>query len=126
MVIRWSEELDKSPLVVGDVTVGDVTVRNTEQYTYLGLIVTQDRSIPSSVKAHCKSKMAHAIKFEAFVKKNADMPFPAKRKVFSAALVLAILYASETWLAPNAWKKAAPMYTSCVKSLLGVQKTTAT
>ena len=54
------------------------------------------------------------------------MPFPAKKKVFDAALTAAILYSSETWLSPAACKAAAPLYADCVRTLLGVRKTTAT
>jgi hypothetical protein len=106
--------------------VDGLTITNTDCYTYLGSVITQDASIASSVKAHCRTKTAHVVKFEAFTRKNTDAPFPVKKKVFTAALVSAILYASETWITPGAWKEAAPLYASCVRSLLGVRKTTAT
>ena len=120
MVIGGKED-DRTLFVVDG-----LTIRNVDSYTYLGSVVTQDASIPSSVKAHCRSKAAHAIKFEAFAKKNTDMPFVIKKKVFDAALSSAILYASETWISQGAWREAAPLYAACVRTLLGVRKTTAT
>ena len=47
-----------------------------------------------------------------------------KKRVFDAALMSAILYGSESWLAASAVKTANPVYLSCVKNLLGVRKTT--
>ena len=70
-------------------------------------------------------KKSHVVKFEAFTKKNSDLPFPGKMKVFEAALVSAILYGSEAWLSESAIKTATPMYMACIRSLLGVRKTTA-
>ena len=103
-----------------------LTVMNCTKYTYLGAVITQDASIVTSVKAQCEAKRAHIVKFEAYVRKNASMPFPGKKKVFDAALTSAILYSCETWLSAAAIAVASPMYAACVKTLLGVRKTTAT
>ena len=120
MVISGTDE-DYLPL-----TVGEWSIANCKKYTYLGAVITQDGNLVSSVKAQCETKMAHTIKFDAFIRKNPDMPFTAKKKVFDAALMSAVLYSCETWLSPAACKIAEPMYASCVKTLLGVRKTTAT
>jgi len=120
MIINGTDE-DRQPL-----KTDDLTVENCTKYTYLGAVITQDASIVSSVRAQCEAKKAHVIKFEAYVRKNANMPFPAKKKVFDAALTSAVLYSCETWLSPAAITVALPMYASCVKNLLGVRKTTAT
>ena len=119
MVINGNEE-DRQPL-----KEGALIVNNCDAYTYLGLIFTQDGKMTTAVKAQCNAKMPHVVKFEAFIKKNSDMPFEVKKKVFSAALASAILYGCETWLSPVSIESAAPMYHSCVRSLLGVRKTTA-
>ena len=58
--------------------------------------------------------------------KNCDAPFPVKLKVFESALVSAVLYGSEAWLSHSASTIASPLYASCIRSLLGVRKTTAT
>ncbi|ELU04305.1 hypothetical protein CAPTEDRAFT_201086 [Capitella teleta] len=70
--------------------------------------------------------MCHVAKFEAFVRRNPDAPFAVKKKVFSAALVAAILYGCESWLSPASLKHATSMYSSCIGSLLGLGKTTVT
>jgi hypothetical protein len=120
MVIRGSNE-DNVHL-----SVADWKISNCSRYNYLGAIFTQDGRIASSIQAQCNAKMAHAIKYEAFVKKNSDAPFPVKLKVFESALVSAVLYGSEAWMSPSASSIANPLYSSCVRSLLGVRKTTAT
>jgi hypothetical protein len=120
MIINGTAE-DRQPLKTQDLTIEKCT-----KYTYLGAVITQDASIVSSVRAQCKAKKAHVIKFEAYVRKNANMRFPAKKKVFDAALTSAVLYSCETWLSPAAINVALPMYASCVTNLLGVRKTTAT
>lgn len=120
MIINGNNH-DRQPL-----TIPGLTVVNCDKYTYLGAVVTQDASIISSVKSQCEAKRAHIVKFEAFVRKNADMPFPVKRRVFDAALTSAILYSCETWLSLAALKAASSMYAACIKILLGVRKTTAT
>ena len=120
MTINGKEE-DRQPL-----QSNNLVIEYCQKYTYLGAVITQDGNIASSVKAQCEAKRAHVIKFEAYVRRNTDMPFPAKKKVFDAALVSAILYSSETWLSPAACNAASPMYAACVRALLGVRKTTAT
>ena len=104
----------------------DFSVDNTDKYTYLGSIITQDGKISSSVQAHCQAKMAHVGKFEAYVRKNSDMPFTVKLKVFRAALMTAVLYGAETWVSNGIWRVIGPLYATCIKTLLGVRRTTAT
>ena len=120
MVINGKSE-DQRPLIEGE-----LAINHCQKYCYLGAMITQDGKITSAVEAQCEMKKAHVIKFEAYTKKNASMPFPAKRKVFEAALTSAILYSCETWLSPAACRVASTMYAACVKILLGVRKTTAT
>ena len=119
MVINGGDH-DRTPLVQDD-----LTIQNCLQYTYLGSIFTQDGKLTSSLRAQCESKLPHVMKFEAFVRKNTDLPFPGKKKVFEAALLSAIMYGCESWLSNNASKVARPMYLACVRSLLGVRRTTA-
>ena len=119
MVVNGQDD-DRQPL-----QLERLHIINCDVYTYLGTRFTQDAKITSAVKAQSTAKMPHVIKFEAFIRRNHDMPFELKKKVFSAALSSAILYGVETWLSPAAIDQAAPMYRSCVRSLLGVRKTTA-
>ena len=120
MVINGNHD-DLLPLEV-DTTA----IANCDTYTYLGSVFTQDASIPSAVKKHCKAKMSHILKFEAFVRKNSEVPFSVKKTVFCAAVTSAILYGCESWLSASAVKIISPLYTSGVRNLLGVRKTTAT
>ena len=103
---------------------GSITITNCTTYTYLGSTYTQDGKIITAVKSHCKEKMAHVLKFDAFVKKNSDFPFKVKLKVFEAAVVSSITYGCESWLSQAAIASANTLYMSCVKALLGVRKTT--
>ena len=116
VVIKGSDK-DKEPL-----SVEDWEIHNCSQYTYMGSIFTQDGKVLSSIQAQCNAKLPHAIKYEAFVKKNCDAPF----SVFESALDSAALYGSEAWLSHSASTIASPLYASCIRFLLGLRKTTAT
>ncbi|ELU08933.1 hypothetical protein CAPTEDRAFT_207009 [Capitella teleta] len=88
MVINGEED-DRNPIIHDD-----LNITNCDMYTYLGARFPQDGRLTSSVKAQVATKICLVVKFEAFVRKNPDAPFAAKKKVFSAALVAAILYGS--------------------------------
>jgi exonuclease III len=105
--------------------VNDMVIKNCETYTYLGCQFTQDGNLTTAVKKQCESKLCHVTKYEAFVSKNPEAPFKVKKKVLEAALLSAILYGVESWLAPSALDIAKPMYLRCIRTLLGVRKTTA-
>jgi hypothetical protein len=120
MVINGEED-DRNPIIHDD-----LNITNCDMYTYLGARFTQDGRLTSSVKAQVAAKMCHVVKFEAFVRRNPNASFAVKKKVFSAALIAAILYGCESWLSAASLKHATSMYSSCIRSLLGVRKTTAT
>ena len=63
------------------------------------------------------------LKFDAFIRKNVDIPFSVKQKVFEAAVLSSILYGCESWLTKNL-STVKTSYMHCVKSLLSVRKTT--
>ena len=65
---------------------------------YLGSPFTSDGSLSSAIKVHAKTKLSHVIKFVPFMKKNNDMPYIVKRRVFDAALMSALLYGCKSWL----------------------------
>jgi len=120
MVINGNDD-DKASL-----ELDGMNISNCDAYTYLGSVFTQDGSIPTAVRKHCKAKTSHVLKYEAFVWKNPEMPFMVKKSVLSAAVTSAILYGCESWLSASAVKLINPLYTACVRHLLGVRKTTAT
>ncbi|ELU03009.1 hypothetical protein CAPTEDRAFT_201830 [Capitella teleta] len=88
MVINGEED-DRNPIIHDD-----LNITNCDMYTYLGARFTQDGRLTSSVKAQVAAKMCHVVKFETFVRRNPDAPVAVNKKVFSAALVAAILYGS--------------------------------
>ena len=116
-VICGSEE-DGEPLRVGDLCIGWCT-----SYVYLGSPFTCDGSVSSSIKLHAKSKLCHVLKFVSFVKKNNDVPFVVKRRVFDAALMSSLLYGCESWVGADI-KPVIKLYNWALKQLLGVRKTT--
>ena len=119
MVVNGNEEERRQ------LEVDSISIDNCEKYCYFGCMFTQDAKIRSAVKEQCRMKMAHVTKYEAFVRKNPTAPYEVKEKVFTAALTSAMLYGVESWLNQAALEEARPMYTSCIRSLLGVRKTTA-
>ncbi|ELT91101.1 hypothetical protein CAPTEDRAFT_212014 [Capitella teleta] len=67
VVIKGTDE-DHQPLINRS-----QEINNCNTYTYLGSIFCQDSKMNTSIKAQCHSKLAHAVKFESFIKKNNDM-----------------------------------------------------
>ena len=92
-------------------------------YIYLGSPFTSDGSPSSAVKAHASIKMTHVNKFVSFLKKNNDIPFIVKKRIFDAALMSAILYGCESWLNADL-RPVMKLYHVSIKQLLGVRGTT--
>ena len=69
--------------------------------------------------------MCHVLKFISFLKKNRDIPFRVKLKVFKAALMSSVLYGCESWFNGDL-KPVEKLYNWAVKQLLGVRMTTCT
>ena len=84
---------------------------------------TSDGKVTSAISEHCHNKMAHVVKYCAFVKKNCDFPFSVKRTVLEAALISSLLFGCESWLCANLGQINVN-YMTAVKALLGVRKTT--
>ena len=74
------------------------------------------------LKAHVDDKLSHLNKLTVFLATNYDAPFHVKKKVFEAAFSSAILYSCECWLKVPL-RSIESLYTSAVKSLLGVRPT---
>lgn len=101
----------------------ELTVKNCDQYVYLGTIFTQDGKVKSAVTAHIRSKKSNIMKFIAFLNKNVDFPFPIKKKVMESALISSVFYGCEAWL-NNSSRLMEVSYRSMVKALLGVRTST--
>ena len=109
---------DEDPLYVGD-----LIIEKCDRYIYLGSPFTSDGSVSSAVKAHALLKMPHVLKFVAFIRKNNDIPFIVKKRVFDAALSSSLLYGCESWFTADL-KPLNKLYNWCLKEMLGVRKTT--
>lgn len=83
---------DEEPL-----RVDNLVIEKCSKYVYLGSIFTDNGSVSSALKAHALMKTTHVLKFVAFIKKNNDVPFIVKRRVFDAALASSLLYGCESW-----------------------------
>ena len=105
------------------ITIDDVEVNVCPKYVYLGSIFTSTGSVSDDIKSHADSKVCHILKFISFIKKNNDVPFYVKRKVFDAALMSSVLYGCESWLSGDL-KPVMKLYHWGLKQLLGVRSTT--
>ena len=119
IVINGKEE-DKRDLIVNN-----MCVKICSYYVYLGAIFCDSGKTSSSIKINANIRMCQALKFVSFCKKNNDIPFIVKKRVFHAALMSSILYGCESWLDGNI-KPMENLYNMCMKHLLGVRKTTNT
>ncbi len=111
-------DVEKEPLS-GD----HLLVEWCEKYVYLGSPFTADGSVTSCVRAHATAEIPHVLKFVSFLKKNNDIPFYVKRRVFDAALASALLYGCESWLTADL-TPITSLYNRCLKELLGVRRST--
>ena len=113
-----STAADKEPIMVDDLIVEWCDV-----YVYLGSPFTADGSIFSAVKVHAERKMKDINKFVSFVKKNNDIPFLVKKRVFDACLMSSLLYGCESWLNADLGP-VNKLYHWALKSLLDVRRST--
>ena len=103
--------------------VDGLNIEHCDRYLYLGSPFTCDGSVSSAVKIHAQNKLCHILKFVSFLRKNNDIPFIVKRRVFDAALVSSLLYGCESWVGADI-KPIAKLYNWAIKDLLCVRKTT--
>ena len=108
-----------------DLIVDNMCVKTCSYYVYLGAIFCDSGKTSMSIKINANIRMCQALKFVSFCKKNNDIPFFIKKKIFHAALMSSILYGCESWLDGNI-KPMEILYNMCIKHLLGVRKTTNT
>ena len=127
--MKVNETKTKFFVVGGNVTdreplqVAGMEVQPCEEYSYLGSTFTADGSLHQAVRTHASAKTAHVVKFVSFLKKNNDIPFIVKKRVFDAALMSAVLYGCESWLSADL-KPITKMYNWALKTLLDVRMTT--
>lgn len=103
--------------------VDGLVVDHCKSYVYLGSPFTCDGSVSTAVKEHARSKMCHVLKFASFIRRNNDVPFIVKRRVFDAALLSSLLYGCESWVGADV-KPVVKLYNWAMKELLGVRRAT--
>ena len=108
-----------------NLTVDDMCVKRCSHYVYLGSPFSDAGSTSNSIKVNANIRMCQALKFVSFCKKNNDVPFIVKKKIFHAAVMSSLLYGCESWLDGDI-KPMENLYNMCIKHLLGVRKTTNT
>ena len=102
---------------------GNITVKHTTSYVYLGSPFTENGNVRSILENHTKMKMSDLNKFKIFCKKNETMPYIYKKKVLDAVIISSLLYGCESWLTEDL-KEVNELYISAIKSALGVRDTT--
>ena len=109
---------DKEPI-----RVNGLVIEHCDAYVYLGSPFTSDGSVTSSVKVHAKNKLCHVLKYVSFLRKNNDVPYIVKKRVFDAALMTSVLYGCESWVGSDV-RPVVKLYNWGLKQLLGVRRTT--
>ncbi len=99
------------------------SVKWCDTYVYLGSAFTSDGNPSSAVVEHARLKTCHLLKFISFIKKNRDIPFYVKKRIFDAALTSSIMYACESWMAADL-RPVIKLFNMGLKTLLGVRMTT--
>ena len=108
-----------------NILVNGMTVKHCTEYVYLGVIILENGSAASMLKAHVADKKKHLNRLIIFLSRNHDALFLVKRKVFDAAFSSAILYGCEAWLDVSL-KQLETIYMSAVRRLLDVRRSTPT
>ena len=103
--------------------MNEVIVNHCKTYIYLGTTITDDGNYKFVINNDLNLRLKHVFKFHTFLYKNAVLPFCMKKRVTEACLMSALLDGCESWLC-NEYGKMNNVYTSIIKSLLGVRKST--
>ena len=128
MVINQSKT--KFMVINGDdrdgvpISSNNVTVPYCTSYVYLGSIITDDGKFSTKIQKHAAEKRKHLNKFKLFLKKNPDVPFVVKEKVFHACVISTFIYGCESWFFRNI-DDINYMYMEGIKAMLNVRETTA-
>ena len=61
------------------IIVKGTKIENCDNYVYLGSIFTEDGTIQSSIKQHCKMKASLLLKYQASIQKKLRLPILGKK-----------------------------------------------
>lgn len=100
-----------------------IIIKHADWYLYLGSPITEDGLISSVITKHIELKKHQLDKFNIFIHKHKYSPFVIKRKVLESIIRSSIFYGCETFLTNN-YGKLLTLYSSCVKTCLGVRPNT--
>ena len=115
LMVILGDDVDKQPI-----QLSDIRISHTDNYVYLGAIITADGSTASSILEHTDNKEKSLNKLIIFLAANYDAPFFVKLKVFRAAFTSSILYSMESWVGMST-RPLERMYAKGVRALLGVR-----
>ena len=73
-------------------------VEHCSSYVYLGCHFTCDGSVSAALKLHAQNKLCQVSKFVSIIRKNNDVPFIVKKRLFDAAQISALLCGCESWV----------------------------
>lgn len=102
--------------------IDDVEIRHTDQYSYLGSLITAE-TLSKQVKKEINGRLKQTFKFSSFLKKNPMAPFTIKTKVWTSAVQSTILYTCESWMT-NTQNMFGCVVNRAVKEMLGVRQQT--
>ena len=114
---------DKRPIVL-NLHHGLVKVTHCNEYKYLGVIITSDGKVASTMSKHCIAKTKDVNKLVIFLETNKNAPFVVKKTVVDACFNASLLYGCEGWLGIKPSTTLNSMYMKAIKMLLGVRQTT--
>ena len=90
MVIKGNEEDQR------DLVIDDMCIKRCSHYVYLGSPFSDTGSTSDSIKVNANIRMCQVLKFVSFCKKNNDVPFTIKKKIFDVALMTSLLNGCES------------------------------
>ncbi len=116
MIINPNKQDNKDPLRLA---AGLISYRSI--YTYLGVPITDNGSIPYDLKEHIKIRRPNVmVKLTKFLQSNINCPITIKLKILKACVCSSLLYGCEAWGAASI-TNLETIYRKTIKMTLGVR-----
>lgn len=84
--------INNTEVDAGTLHVNGLTISHGAVYVCLGSAFTSNGPVSSALRAHAKMKMSRIMTFVSSIKRNNDVPYIVKQRVFDAALMSTLLY----------------------------------
>ena len=123
MAFVTKDEDDRKPITL-KLQHGIVKVIHCTEYKYLGVIVTSDGKVTSTLIQHCIVKEKDINKLMIFLETNKNAPYVVKKTVTDACFNACFFYGCEGWLGVKPIAASKTMYIKAIKLLLGVRQST--